>query len=219
MTRRLLLGPKGRLLFWALLVGATMAAAFYYQNRLTQIEKRYGYFAAMRFRYLYKMIDSVKKADVRKKLEAVNDFWNGVPYASDMKVWHKKDYWATPFEFLIKDRGDCEDYVIAKYFTLRSLGIPASKLYFVYSRVRGYNLPHMVLAYYPTPKSQPLILDSLNLKIFPASKRRDLYPVYTFNGDLLQRYDSRSSRGLAGKGRLVRRKWEDLLHRMKGHPL
>ena len=203
----------------AVLLAATLSSAYVYKSRLAELEKRYGHFAAMRFKYLDELVDSLRNADVRTKLEEVNDFWNGVRYAPDRRVWGKKDYWATPFEFLLKDRGDCEDYVIAKYFTLKALGVDPSRLYFVYVRVRGNRTPHMVLAYYPDSKSEPLILDSINLRIFPASRRRDIAPVYTFNGDLLERYGNHSSKGLAKKSRLVRRKWEDLMHRMKGNPL
>ncbi|WP_353663257.1 transglutaminase-like cysteine peptidase [Hydrogenimonas sp. SS33] len=211
--------------FWAvaaasaILFAAAAADAFIYKNRLAEIKKAYGPFVAARFRYLDELVDSLRDADIRKKLNEVNDFWNGVRYAPDLKVWGKRDYWATPFEFLLRDRGDCEDYVIAKYFTLKALGIGPSKLYFVYARVRGRRGPHMVLAYYETPKSEPLILDNLNLRVFPASKRKDIIPVYTFNGELLERFRDHSSRGLAKKNLTVRRKWEDLIHRMKGQPL
>ena len=193
------------------------AAVFGYiePSRIQQIERKYGPFAAARFRYLNELYDTLKNADIRTKLDEVNDFWNGVRYAPDMKVWGKRDYWATPFEFLLKDRGDCEDYVIAKYFTLKNLGVDPKKLYFVYVKVRGYKRSHMVLAYYEKPGAEPLILDSINLRVFPASRRKDILPVYTFNGELLERYRDHSRQGLRSKERTVRRKWEDLIHRMQ----
>lgn len=193
--------------------------AYIGKERLSRIRERYGPFVATRFKYLDELVESLKSAEPRKKLEEVNDFWNGVRYGSDRKVWGKKDYWATPFEFLVKDRGDCEDYVIAKYFTLKEAGIPLEKLYFVYVRVRGKKTPHMVLAYYETPDSEPLILDSINYRVFPASKRQDIVPVYTFNGELLERYASHSRNGLKEKNRKVKRKWEELMQRMKRNDL
>lgn len=84
-----------------------------------------------------------------------------------------------------KGAGDCEDYVIAKYFTLKQLGIPTDKLYFTYVKALKYNQAHMVLSYYETPKSIPLILDNINGKIKIATQRTDLLPVYSFNGDSL----------------------------------
>jgi predicted transglutaminase-like cysteine proteinase len=199
----------------ALTTASLPLGAYIGQQRLQRIRDHYGPFVAARFKYLDELVESLKGADLHKKLTGVNDFWNGVRYGSDRKVWGKKDYWATPFEFLLKDRGDCEDYVIAKYFTLKDLGIDPGKLYFVYVRVRGKKRPHMVLAYYETPRAEPLILDSINYKIFPASKRRDIVPVYTFNGELLERFSDHSRRGLKEKNRKVKRKWEDLMHRMK----
>ena len=201
------------------MVAGLLSFAGYTPTQLQRIEKRYGPFVAARFKYFGRLLDQLANADLITKLREVNDFWNGVRYGSDIKVWGKKDYWATPFEFLLKDRGDCEDYVIAKYFTLKKLGVDTKKLYFVYVRVRGRRVPHMVLAYYETPDAVPLILDSINYKIFPASQRKDIVPVYTFNGDLLARYADHSKKGLTLKNRKVRRKWEDLLHRMKRNPL
>ena len=196
------------------------APAFVGRSVVERVEKEYGYFTANRFKYYYDLLASLKGATLTKKLVEVNDFWNGTPYGSDLNVWGLRDYWATPYEFLIKNPGDCEDYVIAKYFTLTRLGIDPSKLFFVYARVRGYRSSHMVLAYYPKGmRYEPLILDSLNLKIFPASKRKDLTPIYTFNGELLQRYGSGKSRGLGNKSRKVKRKWEDLMQRMKRYPI
>ncbi len=197
------------------MAGAGLGARAITPTFLQKVEARYGPFAAARFKYLKELYDQLRHADIHTKLDEVNDFWNGVRYAPDQKVWGKRDYWATPYEFLLKDRGDCEDYVIAKYFTLVKLGVDPKKLYFVYCRVRGYRRAHMVLAYYETPNAEPLILDNLNLKVFPASKRPDIIPVYTFNGALLERYGNRSRRGLAQKSRKVRRKWEDLMQRIK----
>ena len=193
--------------------------AYMGKERLLRIRDKYGPFVAARFKYLDELYDTLKDADIRTKLDRVNDFWNGVRYGSDRKIWGKRDYWATPFEFLLKDRGDCEDYVIAKYFTLKELGVDPAKLYFVYVRVKGKKKPHMVLAYYEKPDAEPLILDSINYRIFPASRRGDIIPVYTFNGEILNRFSDRSRDGLNDKNRRVKRKWEDLVERMERNEL
>jgi predicted transglutaminase-like cysteine proteinase len=88
-------------------------------------------------------------------------------------------------EFLGRDKGDCEDYVIAKYFTLKQLGVDTKKLYLTYVKLVKYKQAHMVLTYFKKPRSIPLVLDNFNKKILPATKRRDLKPVYSFNGDSL----------------------------------
>lgn len=116
-------------------------------------------------------------------LPPVNGFFNRLPYIADLVHWRVVDYWATPSEFLGTNGGDCEDFAIAKYFTLKELGVPVSRLRLVYARTWKSNVAHMVLAYYAAPGAEPLILDSLEGGIRPASDRPDLIPVYTFNDD------------------------------------
>jgi predicted transglutaminase-like cysteine proteinase len=169
---------------------------------LKKIDKKYKIYAKKRFLALQETLDSVKNRSEMEKLEAVNNFFNDVRYASDMKIYGKKDYWATPWEFLAKDRGDCEDFVISKYFALKYLGIDYKKLFFTYVRSTRFKEPHMVLTYFKTPKSEPLILDNYNRKIFPASQREDLTPIYNFNGDLLDEADKSNKKS--------HKKWDEL---------
>ena len=119
----------------------------------------------------------------REFLGPVNGFFNRVPYVTDEVHWRAVDYWATPAEFVASNGGDCEDFAIAKYFMLKELGVPVSRLRMVYARTWKSNLAHMVLAYYSAPGAEPLILDSLEGGIHAASDRPDLVPVYTFNDD------------------------------------
>lgn len=150
---------------------------------LEKIEKEYGVFAKKRVLALVSMMNRAKDMSELEKLEKVNDFFNQTPYYSDQSVWGVSDYWATRLEFIGKDKGDCEDYVIAKYFTLKELGVPTSKMYMTYAKSLKFNVAHMVLTYYETPKSVPLVLDNYNYKILPANERNDLIPVYSFSGD------------------------------------
>ena len=176
---------------------------------LTQIAHKYKMFAKKRFFYLQKTLDAEKNSDELAKLKAVNDFFNAVSYKSDMKVYNRKDYWATPWEFLGKDMGDCEDYVISKYFALKYLGINPRKMFFTYVKSTKFKVSHMVLTYFKTPRSEPLILDNNNRRIFPASKRRDLIPIYNFNGDTLYKKKRR------GKKKKTHKKWDELQQNMK----
>ena len=150
---------------------------------LEKVEKEYGPFARKRVLALVAMMNRAKEGSELDKLEKVNDFFNSTPYHSDKEVWGVDDYWATRLEFIGKDKGDCEDFVIAKYFTLKELGVPPSKMYMTYAKSLKYKVAHMVLTYYETPKSMPLVLDNYNYKILPANKRDDLAPVYSFSGD------------------------------------
>ena len=127
---------------------------------LGKVEKEYGVFAKRRVLALVEMMNRAKDTSEHEKLEKVNDFFNRTPYHSDKEVWGVDDYWATRLEFIGKDKGDCEDYVIAKYFTLKELGVPTSKMYMTYAKSLKFKVAHMVLTYYETPKSIPLVLDN-----------------------------------------------------------
>ncbi len=170
------------------------------KESLDAITEKYKMFAAKRFYFLQQTLDTVKDSSDLEKLEEVNQFFNEVRYASDMEVYNMKDYWATPSEFLGKDMGDCEDYVIAKYFALKYLAIPSEKLFFTYVKSTKFKEAHMVLTYFETPRSEPLILDNNNRKIFPASKRQDLIPIYNFNGESLKKSEQEKSH----------KKWDEL---------
>jgi predicted transglutaminase-like cysteine proteinase len=116
------------------------------------------------------------------KLQRVNRFINrSVTFVSDQQAWSAEDYWATPAETLSRGLGDCEDFAIAKYFSLVRMGVPSEKLRLTFVKALKQNQAHMVLAYYASPEAQPLILDNLDPQIRPASERSDLLPVYSFN--------------------------------------
>lgn len=86
----------------------------------------------------------------------------------------QEDYWATPKEFLITGFGDCEDYVIIKYFTLLKLGFDKNKLFFTTVKEKYIGSYHMVLSYFKKKGKSPLILDNLSFRILPLQARKDL---------------------------------------------
>ncbi|WP_246175533.1 MULTISPECIES: transglutaminase-like cysteine peptidase [Pseudoalteromonas] len=136
----------------------------------------------------------------QQKILIVNDFFaRNLRYRTDIELWQQNDYWATPLETLGKGLGDCEDYAIAKYISLRVLGIEDDKLRLIYvkAQIGGPNSKqtqaHMVLGYFVTPNAQPLILDSLITKVLPAAKRTDLSPVFSFNSQGLWANNSTQS--------------------------
>ncbi|MBU0902748.1 MAG: transglutaminase-like cysteine peptidase [Gammaproteobacteria bacterium] len=128
------------------------------------------------------LLDNSAGDDERAQLERVNHFINrSVSFVSDQQAWGADDYWATPAQTLGLGKGDCEDFAIAKYFSLVRMGIPSEKLRLTFVKALKQNQAHMVLAYYPSASEQPLILDNLDPRIRPASERGDLLPVYSFN--------------------------------------
>ena len=183
----------------------TINADFVDTSLTLKVEEKYGKFAKNRFIALNTMLEKNKSSDLRTKLEKVNDFFNGIKYASDQSIYGSSDYWANPYEFLAKDKGDCEDYAIAKYLALEYLGVPTSKMFLSYVRVKSSNEAHMVLTYFETPSSEPLVLDNLRKTIQPASKRDDLIPVFNFNPNILK-----------GEKTAAHRKWDTLIKDYKG---
>lgn len=151
------------------------------EKYLAAAEKKYGAGAKKRMQAWGRLIAENQNKPEMEKLQLVNDFFNKIPYVSDLKNWGKLDYWATPSETLASNGGDCDDYAIGKYFTLVALGVDNSKLKITY--VKATREAHMVLTYYPQPNAVPLVLDNLIPHIKPATQRPDLKPVYAFNGD------------------------------------
>lgn len=152
---------------------------------IERLGQKYGARAQRRLEAWQSLLDELKGKDERAKLVSVNNFFNQVRWLDDAKHWNKKDYWATPVEFLITNGGDCEDFSIAKYYTLKELGVAVDKMNLAYVKALEYNQAHMVLTYYSKPKSVPLVLDNINKNILPATKRPDLLHVYSFNGEKL----------------------------------
>jgi predicted transglutaminase-like cysteine proteinase len=152
------------------------------------------------------------------KLKKTNDYLNrAIRYGEDSAIWDTSDYWATPLESLGRGLGDCEDYAIAKYFTLRQIGVAEDKLRFVYVKAQisgaaaGTTVAHMVLAYFAKPDAMPLILDNLIPEVRPANERPDLTPVFSFNMSGI--FAGPESRPSSSVERLSR--WKDLILRMR----
>jgi predicted transglutaminase-like cysteine proteinase len=82
-----------------------------------------------------------------EKLREVNRFANQAPYITDQVNYGVPDYWATPAQFLVKD-GDCEDYAIAKYYSLLTLGFPADRMRLVVLNDLNLRVAHAVLVVY-----------------------------------------------------------------------
>ncbi len=152
---------------------------------LESVERENGPQAAARVSHWFALIEQGRSAPDAERLRLANNFFNAARFTTDLEVWQKEDYWATPVEFLIEDAGDCEEFAIAKYFTLSRMGIAEDALRVTYVKALTLDQPHMVLTWYATPDADPLILDNIEPRILPASKRPDLVPVYSFNGSEL----------------------------------
>lgn len=182
---------------------------------MNTIEKKYGEYAKRRVVGWQKFIkeNQNKNLSEKEKLKLVNNFFNIYEFVPDNIHWMQEDYWATPLEFVVSGGGDCEDFAIVKYFTLIALKVPEEKLLITYVKALRLNQAHMVLTYYETPNSMPLVLDNLIGEIKPASERTDLAPVYSFNGIGVW-LATRSGKGKSvGKSTDMNR-WTEMVRRM-----
>ena len=180
---------------------------------LKQAEDKWGKEASARLIAWENIVRSDRNNSDRDKLEKVNAFMNKtMTYAEDINIWGVSDYWATPLEFVSRGAGDCEEYAIAKYFTLKAMGISDDKLSIAYVKVLHLNRSHMVLTYVSKPGDEPLILDNLNHSIKSASERLDLTPIFSFNGTALWMARQRGEGEVTDSSRL--RPWRDLLKRI-----
>ncbi|NRD75756.1 transglutaminase-like cysteine peptidase [Shewanella sp. VB17] len=177
------------------------------------LESRYGQRAGKRVKAWFKVLDEAKSLHEKEKITKVNNFFNLFRFVDDIKLWGDKNYWATPMEFIGVNGGDCEDFSIAKYFTLLQLGVAEDKLRITMVKATSVNQYHMVLAYYESPGSIPLVLDNLDKKIKPATQRKDLLPVYSFNGRQLWLNKEKGRGVLAGSSKKLA-KWNDLKNRL-----
>jgi predicted transglutaminase-like cysteine proteinase len=180
---------------------------------LAGIEQRYGREALARIQGWLALIESLRGQAVSGQLHAVNDFFNRLSFRDDQALWAARDYWATPYEMLAVQGGDCEDFAIAKYFTLKALGIPESRLKLVYVKALHLNQAHMVLTYARDVRAEPSVLDNLTAEIKNASQRTDLYPIYSFNGEGLWLARVRGQGTRVGQATRLKR-WAETLARM-----
>ena len=206
------------LIILSLSIQPTAKSTFFIsENKLNNIAKKYGNKAYKRVVLWDNLLNNSKNLSALKKLKNVNDFFNKIRYKRDKVHWKKKDYWASPFEFMGTGAGDCEDYAIAKYFSLIKLGIAENKLRITYVKLlrrrTKYEEAHMVLTYFHKPNSTPIVLDNVNKKLKLASKRRDLKPVYSFNANGLWQAKNKGKTSLkVGKNNL--KHWKSLMKRI-----
>ncbi len=181
------------------------------------IEQQYGHAGRARLATLEQWLAHQLTQDltVMERLEQVNYFFNQYRFEDDQLHWQQPDYWASPIEFVASGAGDCEDFTIAKYFTLRLLGIEAAKLRLMYVTAIELNQAHMVLLFLAEPTAMPLVLDNLTNAVVSGQKRTDLIPVYSFNALGVWRsrtFDQDTQLHHGGDGVTL---WQALIHRMR----
>lgn len=139
-----------------------------------KIEKKSGRIAKNRVMDYQKQIKTFKSFNKLKQLNRVNAYLNQLLPQYDAVMQKQEDYWASPKEFLITGYGDCEDYVIIKYFSLLKLGFDKDRLYLTTVHELYFGGYHMVLSYFPKNGKSPLILDNLSFRVLELNKREDI---------------------------------------------
>lgn len=206
--------PARRASLFPILLLVTTVAAFELGGKLLDyVQDEFGTEARARLETWQNLQKMAASAPIERKLSLVNSFFNRARFINDIKHWGEEDYWATPVELLATNGGDCEDFSIAKYLTLKSMGVPDDQLRITYVKALELNQAHMVLAWYPTPDADPLILDNLINEIRPASQRPDLEPVYSFNGEGLWSNRAGDRNRRIGEAAKLQR-WNDLNSRL-----
>jgi len=193
-------------------------------SHIVQAAARHGEQALREAEALRLVMATARPQDEPGRVDAINTFYNRhLLYGDDFDTWGEVDYWASPLEALQRGLADCEDYAIAKYVTLAALGIPQHKLRLVYVRLikgatpdvpGGLVQPHMVLAYYPGPDAEPLLLDNLVDEVMGADARPELQPVFSFNAEGLWEGIGRVE--ITGAGPVERlSRWRDALSKSR----
>ncbi|MCE2510004.1 MAG: transglutaminase-like cysteine peptidase [Alphaproteobacteria bacterium] len=125
-----------------------------------------------------RFLEGLRGKSRHTQLEEVNRYINHVSYLTDPINYGVPDYWAVPDEHLNR-RGDCEDYAIAKFLSLRELGFSNADLRIVVLQDLNLRIPHAVLAVYLN--DQAFVLDNQINVVVPASGVRHYQPVYSVN--------------------------------------
>ena len=124
------------------------------------------------------LVTDLKAQNRLRQMITVNRWFNRLPYKYDEYAYNTQDYWADTVELLQK-RGDCEDFALSKYYTLRRLGFSPDelKITVVYDNEKYSN--HAVLMVY-TGGSR-YMLDSNSDDMGPSPMEYRYKTLYSFN--------------------------------------
>lgn len=123
-------------------------------------------------------IDGLRGLPLDEQVMRVNRFINQWRYRTDFTVYGRSDYWASPIQFLTNS-GDCEDYAIAKYISLRLLGIADDRLRLAVVQDELRDLAHAVLVVYLDGTA--VVLDNLTNAVLPHDRLVHYTPYYSVN--------------------------------------
>ena len=123
-------------------------------------------------------LESIENLDRLEKIKAINDYHNQAKYLTDPINWKMEDYWEIPDEFF-KRNGDCEDFAISKYMSLKNSGFDAADMRVVVVQDLNLNVGHAILVVYH--EGQALLLDNQVSQVIAADKVRHYKIQYSIN--------------------------------------
>tara|TARA_R110000737_G_C14529479_1_gene476920 strand:+ start:92 stop:778 length:687 start_codon:yes stop_codon:yes gene_type:complete len=151
---------------------------YFNERQLTDGSCESSFFNRCHLREWSEFLDGLKGKPPREQVNAVNHFMNRVRYIIDPRNYGVPDYWATPKEFLSRN-GDCEDYAIAKYLSLRALGFPPSQLRVVVLQDLNLKVAHAILVVYLNGRA--LVLDNQIRGVVSATTIHHYKAIYSIN--------------------------------------
>lgn len=179
------MGRARRLHLPAVVLAGLIAASVqqpraYDAERMREAAHKLGSRAAAAVQELQPMLNAARSLDEPSQLQVVNQFYNRrIAFVDDMLAWGQADHWATPLQTLALGQGDCEDYAIAKYFSLKALGVPGDQMRIVVVDDLNLKVPHAILVVYLDGRA--LILDNQIPTVVPADRIRHYRPIYSIN--------------------------------------
>jgi len=168
------------LLLAALLAGGFDAGLAWDTDRMSVAAQRLGPRATAGVRALQPLLVAASEMEEGARLAAINQFFNRrIVFAEDEAVWGVADYWASPLELLDKGRGDCEDFAIAKYISLRELGFSQSDMRILVLNDLNLRIPHAILIVYLNGRA--FVLDNQIAQVVPTDVIRHYQPIFSIN--------------------------------------
>ena len=137
-----------------------------------------SWFARCPFKDWDSFLKEIRNDSLMDKIKLINGFANRVRYIDDMRNYRLSDFWATPLEFL-KNRGDCEDYAITKYLSLKALGIPVEDMRIVVLKDTNIREHHAILIV--DVNGFQMVLDNQTDYVVEDRLIRHYAPIYSLN--------------------------------------
>ncbi len=153
-------------------------ARYFNERHLANKPCEASFFSRCHLQAWTSFLKDISKKSRLEQIHAVNAEMNRTRYILDPRNYGVPDYWATPQQFLRRN-GDCEDYAITKYLSLRALGVPPSDMRILVLQDLNLRLAHAILIVYHNGRA--LILDNQIKNVVDMSVVRHYKPIYSIN--------------------------------------